>query len=94
MAQSEDARADIVTLAPEEIQLHSAELHERIGRNYLDARKFAEAVAAFQKAQALYPPGAGRLKWCACEPTAPPKPFPGTPTALTPIFALTPSTVQ
>src|SRR5207249_3637826 len=31
--------------------------------NYLDARKFAEAVAAFQKAQALYPPGAGRLHY-------------------------------
>ncbi len=38
-----------------------AETHERVGRNFLEAKKYAEAVAAFQKAQAGNPETAGRL---------------------------------
>jgi len=47
----------------EEIQMRSAEIHERIGRNYLDMHEFDKAIAAFQDAQAKYPPGAGRLHY-------------------------------
>src|SRR5262249_34702390 len=42
-------------VSPEEIPMHSAELHERVGRNLLDAGKHAEAAEAFRRAQAKYP---------------------------------------
>jgi tetratricopeptide (TPR) repeat protein len=48
-------------LGPEEIQMRSADLHERAGRNFLEARDFDKATAAFHAAQGKYPPGAGRL---------------------------------
>jgi tetratricopeptide (TPR) repeat protein len=48
-------------LSPEDIVMRSAEMHERTGRNFLDAGKCEEAAAAFRRAQAKYPPGAGRL---------------------------------
>jgi len=41
--------------------MRSAEIHERIGRNYLDVRDLTRPSPAFQDAQAKYPPGAGRL---------------------------------
>jgi tetratricopeptide (TPR) repeat protein len=48
-------------LSPTEIQARCAELLERVGRNALDARQFDKAAAAFRRAQAAYPAGAGRL---------------------------------
>jgi tetratricopeptide (TPR) repeat protein len=50
-------------LSEEEIEMRSAEMYERAGRNFLDAGKYAEAAAAFQKAQAKFPAGAGRLHY-------------------------------
>ena len=48
-------------MSAEEIQMRSADTHERIGRNFLDAGKFDNAIAAFRQAQIRYPLGAGRL---------------------------------
>ena len=48
-------------MSPEEMQMCSAETHERVGRNFLEARNFDKAVLAFRAAQTRYPPGAGRL---------------------------------
>jgi tetratricopeptide (TPR) repeat protein len=45
----------------EELQFRSAEIHERVGRNLLQARKYDQAAAAFHQAQAKYPAGANRL---------------------------------
>jgi tetratricopeptide (TPR) repeat protein len=55
----DDMLADRMT--PQELQLRSAETHERAGRNHLEAEQYGEAIAAFRKAQEVYPGGAGRL---------------------------------
>jgi tetratricopeptide (TPR) repeat protein len=47
----------------EQIVLRAAEIHERIGRIWVQAHKYDEAVAAFRKAQEVYPEGAGRLNF-------------------------------
>jgi tetratricopeptide (TPR) repeat protein len=47
----------------EEIVQRAAETHERIGRLYLQARKFDRAIAAFRSAQKKYPQGAGHLNY-------------------------------
>src|SRR5262249_3836197 len=52
------------TEAPQEqITLRAAEIHERIGRIWVQARQYEQAVAAFRKAQEIYPQGAGRLNF-------------------------------
>jgi tetratricopeptide (TPR) repeat protein len=51
-----------LTEAPRaQVVLRAAETHERIGRIWIEARQFDKAVAAFRKAQEVYPQGAGRL---------------------------------
>jgi tetratricopeptide (TPR) repeat protein len=55
----DDMLADRMT--PQELQLRSAEAQERAGRNFLEAGRFDQAVAAFRKAQEVYPAAAGRL---------------------------------
>jgi tetratricopeptide (TPR) repeat protein len=50
-------------IGAEELHLHSAESHERAGRNFLDAHQFDKAVAAFQLAQTTYPAGSSRLNF-------------------------------
>src|SRR5205823_1428824 len=47
----------------EDITVRAAEAHERIGRLYLQAKKYDKAIAAFQTAQKKYPDGAGRLNY-------------------------------
>jgi len=49
--------------SPEEVQMRSAEVQERIGRNLVEAREFDAAAAAFRRAQNIYPPGASRLHY-------------------------------
>jgi tetratricopeptide (TPR) repeat protein len=52
------------TDAPQEqAVLRAAETHERVGRIWVQARKFDRAVAAFRKAQEVYPAGGGRLNF-------------------------------
>ena len=51
-----DERAD-----PQELQMLSAEIHERAGRNYLEARDYSKATQAYRRAQERFPSGAGRL---------------------------------
>ena len=41
----------------------SAEIHEREGKMYAQAEKYAEALAAYQRAQKRYPDEAGRLNY-------------------------------
>jgi tetratricopeptide (TPR) repeat protein len=53
----------LTRFSPEEMQMRAAEEHEAAGRNWLEAGKFEQAVAAFRDAQAKYPPGAGRLNY-------------------------------
>ena len=48
---------------PDEIPKRLAEVLERIGRNLLEVRDFDSAVAAFQRAQAVNPSGAGLLHY-------------------------------
>jgi tetratricopeptide (TPR) repeat protein len=50
-------------VSAEELQLRSAEIHERVGRNFLEAHQYEQAVAEFRQAQEKYPPGAGRLSF-------------------------------
>jgi tetratricopeptide (TPR) repeat protein len=52
-----------IHVSAEELQLRSAESHERAGRNFLEARQFDKAVTAFQQAQTIYPAGAARLNY-------------------------------
>jgi tetratricopeptide (TPR) repeat protein len=47
--------------SPDELKMHAAEVHERAGRNFLDAGEFAKAIKAFRRAQEKYPAAAGRL---------------------------------
>jgi tetratricopeptide (TPR) repeat protein len=46
-----------------ELKQRSAELLERAGKNYLQARKFDEAIQSFREAQKRFPDGAGRLNY-------------------------------
>ncbi len=48
---------------PELIAQRAAEMHERVGRMYLQAKRHDKAVAAYQQAQKRYPEGAGRLNF-------------------------------
>jgi tetratricopeptide (TPR) repeat protein len=43
------------------VALRSSEIHERVGRMWVEARQHDKAVAAFRKAQEVCPEGAGRL---------------------------------
>jgi tetratricopeptide (TPR) repeat protein len=52
-----------IDLPPEQTMLRAAETHERVGRIWVQARKYDRAVAAFRKAQAAYPDSAGRLNF-------------------------------
>jgi tetratricopeptide (TPR) repeat protein len=63
LLDSLDAIADVEGLNRQEIQMRAADLYERTGRAYLQQKKYEQAIAAFQKAQAKYPEGAGRLNF-------------------------------
>src|SRR6266545_3425282 len=54
---------EFAPLKREEIVVRAAELEERIGRIRLQGRKYEQALAAFRKAQTLYPDGGGRLNY-------------------------------
>src|SRR5207253_524014 len=58
-----DALLELGPLGPQDLALRGADLYERIGRAYLQVRKHDQALAAFRKAQARYPDGAGRLNY-------------------------------
>jgi tetratricopeptide (TPR) repeat protein len=58
-----DALLDVGPFSPEEIAIRAAELYERIGRVYLQARNYDQALTAFRRAQAKYPDGGGRLNY-------------------------------
>jgi tetratricopeptide (TPR) repeat protein len=52
---------DLSDVPRAQVVLRAAETHERVGRMWVEARKYDRAVAAFRKAQEVYPAGAGRL---------------------------------
>jgi tetratricopeptide (TPR) repeat protein len=45
------------------LTLRAAELYERIGKMYVQARRFDDAIAAFEQAQKRFPDGAARLNF-------------------------------
>jgi tetratricopeptide (TPR) repeat protein len=56
-----DALLEVADLDREDVRKQAAEIYEHVGRVWLRARRHDEAAAAFRKAQAAYPDGAGRL---------------------------------
>jgi tetratricopeptide (TPR) repeat protein len=56
-----DHEGEFGTLSRAETAARIAMLYERVGRDYLEGGKYAEAVTAFRKAQAADPATAGRL---------------------------------
>ena len=58
-----DALLEAADLDRDDLRRRAAETYERIGRVWLQARRRDEAAAAFRKAQAAYPDGAGRLAY-------------------------------
>jgi tetratricopeptide (TPR) repeat protein len=58
-----DEMLEVGPFSAEEIALRVADLYERIGRAYLQARNFDQALAAFRKAQGKAADGGGRLNY-------------------------------
>jgi tetratricopeptide (TPR) repeat protein len=58
-----DALQEVGPFTAEEIAARAADLYERTGRAYLQARKYDQALTAFRKAQGKYPDGGGRLNY-------------------------------
>jgi tetratricopeptide (TPR) repeat protein len=58
-----DTLLEVGPLGPGEIAARAADLYERAGRAYLQARKYDQALAAFRKAQGKAPEGGGRLNY-------------------------------
>jgi tetratricopeptide (TPR) repeat protein len=61
-----DSSRNLADAGPQEIQdlkQRAAELLERAGKNFLQARKYDDAIRTFREAQKRYPEGAGRLNY-------------------------------
>jgi tetratricopeptide (TPR) repeat protein len=54
---------ELAPLSREQIALRAAELYEKVGRMYLQVRRYDQAEAAYRLAQKSYPDGAGRLNY-------------------------------